>query len=116
MWVGIVWFLIKTSILYLVIIWTRMTFPRVRIDQLMNLNWKFMVPVSLIMVMGIPILDFVLRGRESWLQVVVMAAFSVILGFGSLLAASRSARKNQKERVRFEGRPLAVPPKEEASA
>lgn len=116
MWVGIIWFLIKTSFFYMVIIWTRMTFPRVRIDQLMNLNWKFMVPVSLIMVMGIPILDYLLRGQEYWLQVVVLLAFSVVLGFGSLLAASRSARKNRRARVRFEGRPLAVPPKEETSA
>jgi NADH-quinone oxidoreductase subunit H len=115
-WIGLLMFLIKTSIFYAVIIWSRMTFPRVRIDQLMNLNWKFMVPVSLIMIMVIPILDYALRGQESWLQIVAMGGFSVVFGFGSLLAAGRSARKNRRERIRFEGRPLAVPPKEETSA
>lgn len=116
MWVGIIWFLIKTSFFYGVIIWSRMTFPRVRIDQLMNLNWKFMVPVSLIMVMVIPLLDYFLRDQAAWLQVVVMLAFSVVFGFGALLAAGRSARNNPRKRVRFEGRPLAVAPKEEETS
>jgi NADH-quinone oxidoreductase subunit H len=116
MWVGIIWFLIKTSIFYLVIITSRMTFPRLRIDQMMNFNWKFMVPVSLLMIMGIPILKYALRGQEFWVSLVVMLSFSLVLGFGSLLIAGNSARKNQKKRIRFEGRPLAVPPKEETSA
>jgi NADH-quinone oxidoreductase subunit H len=115
-WVGLIFFLIKTSIFYLVIIWSRMTFPRVRIDQLMNLNWKFMVPVSLIMVMGIPILKYLLRGQGFWLSWTVYLVFGLVLGFGSLLIAGRSARKNQKARLRFPERPVAVPPKEETSA
>ena len=61
MLLGLVYFLIKTSIFYLVIIWSRLTFPRVRIDQLMNLNWKFMVPLSLILLMGMPLIDYATR-------------------------------------------------------
>ena len=44
---GIVWFLAKTYFLLFVIMWVRWTFPRVRFDQLMNLSWKVMIPLSL---------------------------------------------------------------------
>ncbi len=44
---GIVWFLAKTYVLIFVIMWVRWTFPRLRFDQLMNLSWKFMIPLSL---------------------------------------------------------------------
>ncbi len=42
------WFVIKVIAVFLVMIWTRATFPRVRIDQLMALAWKFMFPLAII--------------------------------------------------------------------
>ncbi len=42
------WFLIKIVIVFFVIIWVRATVPRVRIDQLMALAWKFLFPLALI--------------------------------------------------------------------
>jgi NADH-quinone oxidoreductase subunit H len=42
------WLLIKVFAVYFVLIWTRTTLPRVRIDQLMALAWKFLLPLSLI--------------------------------------------------------------------
>ncbi|MBM4356604.1 MAG: NADH-quinone oxidoreductase subunit NuoH [Deltaproteobacteria bacterium] len=43
---GVFFFLLKAWILIFVVVWIRWTLPRVRIDQLMNLCWKWFVPMS----------------------------------------------------------------------
>jgi NADH-quinone oxidoreductase subunit H len=42
-----VWFFGKTFALIFVIMWFRWTFPRLRIDQLLNLEWKYLLPISM---------------------------------------------------------------------
>lgn len=45
---GIVWFLGKTFALIWVLMWIRWTFPRLRIDQILKLEWKYLMPLSLL--------------------------------------------------------------------
>jgi len=42
----IVWFFGKTFLLVWVTMWFKWTFPRLRIDQLLTLEWKYLMPVS----------------------------------------------------------------------
>ncbi|MEW6568253.1 MAG: NADH-quinone oxidoreductase subunit NuoH [Chloroflexota bacterium] len=46
-WLGVVYFLLKSSVIWFSIIWVRMSLPRVRIDQMLALNWKLLTPLAL---------------------------------------------------------------------
>ena len=45
---GIVWFLGKTFDVVWLLMWVRWTFPRLRIDQILKLEWKYLMPLCLI--------------------------------------------------------------------
>jgi NADH-quinone oxidoreductase subunit H len=45
---GMVYLFAKSLLVYFVTIWLRLTVPRIRIDQLMDFNWKLLVPVALV--------------------------------------------------------------------
>ena len=48
-WVaGILWFMLKTYLFVFTFVWLRGTLPRVRIDQLMDFAWKWMLPAALL--------------------------------------------------------------------
>ncbi|WP_044749366.1 NADH-quinone oxidoreductase subunit NuoH [Bacillus alveayuensis] len=44
---GAVWFSLKFSLVVFLLIWFRVTFPRLRADQLMEFGWKVLLPVAL---------------------------------------------------------------------
>jgi NADH-quinone oxidoreductase subunit H len=45
---GLVWLLAKAGVWYLISLWIRNTLPRLRMDQVMAFNWKFLVPLSIV--------------------------------------------------------------------
>jgi NADH-quinone oxidoreductase subunit H len=44
---SVFWFLFKISVIIYVLIWFRGTFPRFRYDQLMDIGWKYMIPIGI---------------------------------------------------------------------
>ena len=45
--IGLFWFMFKVGVIVYVMIWFRGTFPRFRYDQLMNIGWKYMIPIGI---------------------------------------------------------------------
>ena len=45
---GIVWFLGKTFVVVFLLMWIKWTFPRLRVDQILKLEWKYLMPLSLV--------------------------------------------------------------------
>ena len=73
------WFIVKVFIVFFVMVWTRTTLPRVRIDQLMALAWKFLFPLALInlFITGIELLTW--PEALPWVMVLVNIAITALL-------------------------------------
>jgi NADH-quinone oxidoreductase subunit H len=89
---GFIYFLIKTSVVYFVVIWFRGTFPRVRIDQLNTLNWKFLVPLALAVVVVAAVVDKIAIEQGISRLLLHLAGNAVLIGLTlvSLRAYSRA--------------------------
>src|SRR6202047_4199418 len=62
---GAFWFLLKVGLYLYLFMWLRFTFPRYRVDQLMRLGWQFLIPLSIVNVMGIGV-ALVLHRHWGW--------------------------------------------------
>jgi NADH-quinone oxidoreductase subunit H len=98
---GLVYFFIKVFAVYMLFIWLRGTFPRVRVDQLLNLNWKFLVPVTLVLILVVAIVDKVLPANTPLLlRAAVHFVANMVLLIGSLEIVRRYARARREEQER----------------
>lgn len=85
------WFFGKLSVLLFVYIWIRGTLPRTRIDQMMNVAWKFMLPMSFACLIAAAVWHYVGRGLMGWIWslgvlAAVYFALSMLLGTGRRFA------------------------------
>ena len=48
---GVIWFFVKTSFMVFLLLWIRFSFPRLREDQLQKFAWKFLIPLSLVLIL-----------------------------------------------------------------
>ncbi|HEY4376758.1 MAG TPA: NADH-quinone oxidoreductase subunit NuoH [Acidimicrobiales bacterium] len=92
---GLIWFLIKLLVFLFIFVWFRATLPRFRYDQLMDLGWKALIPLSL----GWLLLLTAVRvgSDQGWNPFLVVGVGAVVLvaAYGLLATAMRVAKKNQ---------------------
>ena len=77
---GMVVFGVKTYLMVLVIFWLRGTFPRLRIDQLMALGWKMLVPLSFVNVVITAV--YLFYGWPSWSLTLMSVALIAVTFWG----------------------------------
>ncbi len=94
---GTVWLLLKVLVFLYIYVWFRATLPRFRYDQLMNLGWRILIPISLGWFMLLAAQNV---GREAgWDQtiVTVSSALVLIVGYALLQAAHVVSRRNREK-------------------
>ena len=98
MW-GTIWFLLKVVALLFVFVWIRGTVPRVRYDQLMDLGWKVLIPLSLGWILVIA--TFNVARDQGWNGLVTIALGAVIflVAFGLLRSAVATSKARRLEEV-----------------
>lgn len=107
---GVFYFYAKALLIYLIISWIRLSLPRIRIDEMLNLNWRFLIPLAFVNLISVATADRLMIefGTAKWLYVLVMFGINIfLLWIGLSLADSLSAKV---EREKFPPRPVAVPP------
>ena len=80
---GFVYLLIKSVIVWFVGVWIRGSLPRFRIDQMVDINWKILTPVSLILVLLTAFIDKGLGLSSIYLRYIVL--FLLNIGVGALV-------------------------------
>ena len=73
------WFFAKLFALIALFIWVRGTVPRLRMDQLMNFAWKFMLPLALINIVVAGVWRFLPAGGVRWIICAVLVAGPYLL-------------------------------------
>ena len=51
-WLGPVWFLLKAMCVFLLVTWVRWSFVRIRVDQILALSWKALLPMTLLLLLA----------------------------------------------------------------
>lgn len=105
---GFVYFVIKTFIVYFILILFRGTNPRFRLDQLMNFNWKLLTPLALVVVMATALVDHLLSASNDWLRIGVLIVVNLSILFITDLLVKRRTVIPRHEASSFK-RPVASP-------
>lgn len=108
---GLLYLLIKTGIVYFVVMWIRYSMPRIRIDHLLSFNWKFLTPLALALLVLTAIVDKLVLDLTPTIRIASHIGVNLFILIVTVLSLRAFGHRRRKEIQVFEGRPVAVPPK-----
>lgn len=106
--IGVFYFFIKAFFLYWVIMWVKYSLPRIRIDHMLNFNWKFLTPLSLVVLIITAVLHKLFQDLPYWQYVVGMLVANIII-FWITVQILRTRARIERTRV-GDPLPVATPP------
>jgi NADH-quinone oxidoreductase subunit H len=92
--------LAKAMFGYWIIMWIKYTLMRIRIDHMLAFNWKFLTPLSFVLLMVTALMNALLKGSALWVYTLGMFLSNVVLGWIALEVARTYSRR---ERAKVEG-------------
>jgi len=104
---GVFWLFVKAFFLYWVIMWVKYSLPRIRIDHMLNFNWKFLTPLALVAMMVTAVMDKVLAQASQIIYASGMLAANIVIIWVTLYIL-RSYAHAERQRV-AEPKPVATP-------
>ncbi len=105
---GFIYLVIKTFVVYLVVILLRGSLPRFRIDQMMDINWKILTPLALVIVMVTALVDKAVSGLDSLIKAVILLVINLIVLYITSYLLKQSSKRLMARKVVSEKRPVAV--------
>jgi NADH-quinone oxidoreductase subunit H len=105
---GFIYLMIKSMVVYFILVWVRLTVPRLRIDHLLDFNWKFLVPASLANLLVVAFVWKLIPGTDNIHSfsdalgptiVMLLVNIAMFLVIGALLR-----ERGQRERARIAAR------------
>jgi NADH-quinone oxidoreductase subunit H len=93
---GVVYLFLKAFFIYWVIMWIKYSLPRIRIDHMLNFNWKFLTPLSIAILIVMAIVHKLLAGVAPAIYVTVMLLANLAVGWAVLAILRRNAHTERR--------------------
>lgn len=103
---GVFYLFLKAFLVYFVIMWIKYSFPRLRIDQMLNFCWKFLTPLALVLLMVTAIIDKLVEGAPTAIYVLSHLGANLVVALVALQIVSVHARR-ERSRLK-ETRPVVA--------
>jgi NADH-quinone oxidoreductase subunit H len=94
--IQIIVFITKAMFGYWVIMWVKYSLPRIRIDHMLAFNWKFLTPLSLVILTITAVLSKLLAGLPSWGYALGMFLSNILLGWITVEILRAYGRKQRR--------------------
>ena len=98
----------KAMLGYFIVMWVRSTLPRIRIDHMLNFNWKFLTPLSLGLLIMTAVVDKMFADTAA--RIPALLAGNLVIFLISLFALRQVSRRQQATRKPFKRRKVAKAP------